>query len=825
MLNIDESDIKLNADATDKINAIILTGNLLFENGYIEKAYIESMLKREDQANTYLGNGIAIPHGSLEDKDYIKKTGIVVLQFKKGIKWDAENIVYIVVGIAAKSDEHIGILSNLTKIVQDKSTTHLLRETDDVNVVISKLSEAASEENSDITINLDEFPVCVEVNVKGEHGLHARPATNLIDKLKNYNGEAYLEHNGKFANAKNLFSVLSLGVEQGSNVKVYVKGDDADKIAEEVKSFLEEPQEDLDMKIKSNDFLLKEYNYTSKEIIQGIAINKGIAIGPIYKYEHKEDFYIKDLGSPAEEWKKVKNALISAREELLEIRETTLQKAGKAFSGIIDTQVNLIEDESIIKKINTLIRDGKSALDAWRSVIDDRIKDLDKSGSKYISERKIDIEDLKNRVIRILAGSRDSNFDVEHPSVLIAQDLYPTDIQYLKENIIGIALARGSESSHASILINALDIPLIVSCGDDVLKYDEGTIVILDSVKGCLVVDPNESDIALAESLQKTVQKQKERERLSAFEPAITIDKKRIEIKANISSSNDVLKAIDKGAEGIGLLRTEFLYIDRSVSPSLDEQYNIYTDIAEKLRGLPLTIRLLDIGGDKKIGYIKQEMENNPFLGIRGIRLLLENRDVLTEQINAIVKAAINYNIRLLIPMVAFYEELEEVLNIILEAKKRYNTNDVKVGIMIEVPSAALLSDILAERVDFFSIGTNDLTQYTLAVDRTHPKIVKLADHLHPAILRLIKGVVESAHKLGKEVSICGEVASDLEALPFLIGLGVDELSVNFQNIASVKYNIRELNYIDCRDISMLALKCKSAKEVRSLSNKFINNV
>jgi phosphocarrier protein FPr len=218
-------------------------------------------------------------------------------------------------------------------------------------------------------------------------------------------------------------------------------------------------------------------------------------------------------------------------------------------------------------------------------------------------------------------------------------------------------------------------------------------------------------------------------------------------------------------------------------------------------------------------------MENNPFLGVRGIRLLLENREILIEQINAIVKSAINYNIRLLIPMVAFYEELEEVLDIIVEAKKRYNISDIKVGIMIEVPSAALLSDVLAEKVDFFSIGTNDLTQYTLAVDRTHPKIVKLADPLHPAILRLIKGVVESAHKFGKEVSICGEVASDVEALPFLIGLGIDELSVNFQFIASVKYNIRELNYIDCRDIAILALKCKSAKEVRALSNKFMNNV
>jgi phosphocarrier protein FPr len=825
MINIDEKDIKLNAEATDKTNAIILTGNLLFENGYIEKAYIESMLKREDQANTYLGNGIAIPHGSLEDKGYIKKTGIVVLQFKKGIKWDAENIVYIVVGIAAKSDEHIGILSNLTKIVQDKSTVDLLRETDNVNVVISKLSEAASEENAEITINIDEFPICIEANVKGEHGLHARPATNLIDKIKNYNGETYLEHKGKFANAKNLFSVLSLGVEKGSIVKVYVKGDDADKIAKEIKSFLEEPQEILDMKIKNNNFFLKEYDYSSKEIIQGIAINKGIAIGPIYKYEHKEDFYIKDSGSPADEWKKIKKALVTAREELLEIRDNTLQKAGKTFSGIIDVQLNLIEDESIIKKINSLIRDGESAYYAWCSVIDDRIKDLDKSGSKYISERKIDIEDLKNRVIRILAGSVGSFFDVDQPSILIAQDLYPTDIQYLKENIIAIALSRGSESSHASILINALDIPMIVSCGDEILHIEENTPAIIDSIKGCLVVEPNESDIALAESLQKIVQEQKERERLSAFEPAITIDKKRIEIKANISNSNDVLKAIDKGAEGIGLLRTEFLYIDRADSPSLDEQYNIYTDIAEKLRGLPLTIRLLDIGGDKKIGYIKQEMENNPFLGVRGIRLLLENREILIEQINAIVKSAINYNIRLLIPMVAFYEELEEVLDIIVEAKKRYNISDIKVGIMIEVPSAALLSDVLAEKVDFFSIGTNDLTQYTLAVDRTHPKIVKLADPLHPAILRLIKGVVESAHKFGKEVSICGEVASDVEALPFLIGLGIDELSVNFQFIASVKYNIRELNYIDCRDIAILALKCKSAKEVRALSNKFMNNV
>jgi phosphocarrier protein FPr len=828
MILIDEKDIKLNAEASDKSNAIILAGNLLYENGYIKREYIESMLKREKQATTYLANGIAIPHGCIEDKDCINETGIVILQFKNGIKWDNENIVYIVVGIAAKNDEHIGVLANLTKVVQNKDVAELLRETDAPNVVIEKLSVVTKVENNGITINPEDFPLCLDVAVKGEHGLHARPATNLIEQLKKFNGEVYIEHKGNFADAHNLISILSLGVERDNDVRVYIRGEDADKISEYIKAFLEETDKSLEQTEdieRGSRIIVEEYNYTSQEIITGIVVNKGIAIGPICKYKQSENLYRNDLGSPAQEWKKIKDAMIKARRELLEIRENTAEKVGKTFSGILDTQLSILEDEHIIKKINALIRDEESAVDAWQTVIDDIVKSLASSDSKYISERKLDIEDLKNRVIRILVGDNGKNFNVEEPSILITSDLYPTDIEHINENIIAIALSKGSESSHASILINALDIPLIVSCGDEILKFTEGTLAILDSIKGCIVVNPSEDDLALAKSIQKIVEEQKEKERFSAYEPAITIDKKRIEIKANIAKSNEVLRALDKGAEGVGLLRTEFLYLNRTNPPSFDELYSVYVDIAEKLRGLPLTIRLLDIGGDKKIGYIKQEIENNPFLGIRGIRLLLENRNILADQINAIVKAAVDYPIRLLIPMVTFYEELEEIVNIVEEAKKRFVLSELKVGIMVEVPSAALLSDILVEKVDFFSIGTNDLTQYVLAIDRTNPKLAKQSDPLHPAVLRLIKYVVESAHKEGKEVSICGEVASDIQALPFLIGLGVNELSVNLQSIQSVKFRTRELNYIDCRDIAEMALRCKTANEVRELSVKLLNNV
>jgi phosphocarrier protein FPr len=782
------------------------------------------MLKREKQANTYLGNGIAIPHGSIDDKEYIKKTGIVFLQFKNGIKWDNENIVYIVVGIAAKNDEHIGILAKLTKIVQNKDIADLLKEADNTNVVIEQLSEVSLDKNNEVIINTNEFPISFEITVKSEHGLHARPATNLINQLKKYEGEAFIEHNGKFANAKNLVSILSLGIEKNHNIKVFVKGSDDDKISHLIKTFLEKENDLVTIESYSNDVLLEEYNYKSHEMINGISINKGIAIGTTYIYEHKENFYIKDYGSPAEEWKKLKNALVQAREELLAIRDNTAKIAGKELAVIIDAQLNIIEDESLIKRMNSLIRSGKTAFDTCITVIDSFIEDLIKSGSQYISERKNDIEDLKNRILRIISGRIDKVSNVQKPSILIAHDMYPSDIQFINEYITGIALCKGSENSHASILINALDIPMIVSCGEEILHIKDNTPAIIDSIKVCLIINPTKEDQQLAESLRNKVKEQKEREKLLAFEPAITIDKKRIEIKANISNSNDITSAIDRGAEGIGLLRTEFLYMNRTKSPSVEEQYNIYTEIAEKLRGLPLTIRLLDIGGDKKVEYIRQEVENNPFLGIRGIRLLLQNRELLIDQINAIVKAAVNYNIRLLIPMLTFYEELEEVYSMIEEAKKIYSPYELKVGIMVEVPSAALFSDILADKVDFFSIGTNDLTQYTLAVDRTHPKIVKLADHLHPTVLRLMKHVIESAHVAGKMVSICGEVASDVKALPFLIGLGVDELSVNLQASTSVKYKIRELNYTDCRDISALAKKCKSAKEVRDLSNKFIKN-
>jgi phosphocarrier protein FPr len=823
MITLEAKDIKLNAVATDKINAIILAGSLLNENGYTEKAYTESMLKREKEASTYIGNGIAIPHGSLADKDYIKKTGVVFLQFKNGVQWDDANIAYIVIGIAAKNDEHISILANITNIVQNKYIAELLRTTDDVNVVIEQLSYDPIEQKNAVTINVDEFPIKLEITIKDKHGLHARPATNLINKIKGLKGEVYIEHKGKIANARNLFSLLSLGVEKDNLIKVYVKGTDADKIAEAIKLFIENPVEEEESNQLAKNLLLDEYNYKSKNIINGISVNRGIAIGVTYIHQLEETKSVKSAGTPIEEWKKLKNALIQAREELISIKKNLIKMTGNTLAKIIDTQISIIEDESVIKEINTLIREGRSAFVAWTTVIDGYINSLNKIGSKYIAERRLDIEDLKNRVIKLLTDEKDRIFNIHEPSILIADELFPTDIQYLNKNVIGIALSKGSENSHVSILINALDIPMIVSCGDEVLQVTNNTQAILDSIKGCLVVNPIEDDVKLAELIQKRVKEQKEKEQFLAFEPAITIDKKRVEVKANVANGENVITAIDKGAEGIGLLRTEFLYMNRLAAPTFEEQYNIYSSIAEQLRGLPLTIRLLDVGGDKKIDYIKEETETNPFLGIRGIRLLLEYRDILTDQINAIVKTALNYNVNLLIPMVTFYEELEAVLEIINEAKKTYNIKELKVGIMVEVPAVAILADIMVEKVDFFSIGTNDLTQYTLAVDRTHPKLVKQADHLHPSVLRLIKNTIESAHSAGKEVAICGEIASDIQAVPFLIGLGADELSVNLHAIATIKSRIRDLNSLDCKDITSLALKCKTAKEVRELYNKFIN--
>ncbi|MDY6821127.1 MAG: phosphoenolpyruvate--protein phosphotransferase [Deferribacterota bacterium] len=824
MIKLGENDIRLGLNFKDKFEAIAYAGNLLYENGYINREYIDSLFKREKQANTYLGNGVAIPHGSLEDKNNIIKTGVVILQVKEGVKWDLDNVAYLIVAIAAKSDDHMDILANLTKIIQDNEKLDILRHTNNKDEVINLLAEKVDKEDNLTSLDESDFQIVEELVVKNEHGLHARPASKILEEISNYDAEIFISFDNKVAVAKSLISLLSLGIEKGDKIRIYIRGADSEKAYNCIKKCLEETTIEANEYIDNLEYNIlidDTYNYKSDNIFLGKGYNKDIVVAPIYVLSDDKEATYNTSGDISEEWNRLKNALVKARKELIAIREKIARETDKEMSRVINTQISFLEDKNIIKDLYKNLNEEKNAINVWNNVVSQFINELDASKSKYIAERKKDLEDLRKRVLRLISGDRtDNKFAIDEPYIAALEELFPSDIANFNENILGVVLVKGSENSHASLLLNSMEIPYLFGCGDEVLGCENGSLAILDTFKGCLVVNPVNEDIELAKKLKMDLDQLKEEERMKAFEPAITKDKKRIDVFANISNEFDVVKAIDKGAEGVGLFRTEFLFVDRDRPPTIDEQYKVYSNIAERLKGLPFIIRLLDIGGDKNVRYLKSEKEENPFLGVRGIRLLLKNRDILKNQIMAIAKTAVNYNVNILIPMVTFYDEIDEVIDIVNEAENTYDIGHIKLGIMVEVPATAIMLDILAKKVDFFSIGTNDLTQYALAVDRTNSELARRNDHLHPSILRLIDRVVSVSKEYKKELSVCGEIASDMTALPFVIGLGIDKLSANINAISGIKYKINTLNYQDCADLAKLALKCRSGSEVRDLLKK-----
>ncbi len=381
--------------------------------------------------------------------------------------------------------------------------------------------------------------------------------------------------------------------------------------------------------------------------------------------------------------------------------------------------------------------------------------------------------------------------------------------------VLGICTAAGGPTSHAAILARALGLPSVVGAGSDVLAWPTGTQVVLDGDAGTVLRDPDPSESARVAALRAARAAQASAEQLAAAVPAVTRDGHRVEVAANVGSAEEARRAAANGAEAVGLLRTEFLFLDRATPPSESEQREVYAAVAAALGGLPVIVRTLDVGGDKPLPYLPLPPEANPFLGVRGLRLCLERPELLREQLRAILGAASAGYLRIMLPMVADLDELRRAKALLAEVCAERSAPALEVGIMVEVPSAAILAHVFAPEVDFFSIGSNDLTQYTLAMDRTHPTLAAQADGLHPAVLRLIEMTAQAAHAHGKWVGLCGELGADPVAVPILVGLGIDELSVNVPAIPAVKARIRALSYEQAREEAARALRCSTAGEVR----------
>jgi multiphosphoryl transfer protein len=509
-----------------------------------------------------------------------------------------------------------------------------------------------------------------------------------------------------------------------------------------------------------------------------------------------------------------------ASAELQDVYQEVREKSGPAGAAIFLAHAEFLSDPELLARADRRIARGESAGWAWRETIEEEAESLSKLDDPLLASRAIDLRDAGTRVLRRLGGGviEEKAELPREPVILLAEDLTPSDAAGLDPaRVLGFCTAGGGPTSHAAIIARSLEIPAVVGAGPAVLHQRDGVPAVLDGDNGLLYIDPNAEDLAAARAARGALSRSCDAEHRHRHEPAVTTDGVRIEVDANAGLAREAAQAVEAGGEGVGLLRSEFLFLERDTAPSEEEQYRAYREAAEALRGLPLVVRTLDAGGDKALPYLPMPAEENPFLGVRGIRLCLAHPQLFRTQLRAIFRASAHGSIRILYPMISGLAELREALAITEEVRQELGAGRLQTGIMIEVPSAVAMAPELAGLADFFSIGTNDLTQYVLAMDRGHPLLARQADGLHPAVLRMIDQTVRAAEGKKIRVGVCGGVAGEPLGAVILIGLGVTELSVSIPSIAAIKARIRNVSMADARALARRALACDSAEAVRAL--------
>jgi phosphocarrier protein FPr len=667
----------------------------------------------------------------------------------------------------------------------------------------------------------------VDLVVQNPTGLHARPAKVFVNTAKQFKSAIRIRHGKKKANGKSMISILTLGVKHGGKIRIQVKGSDEEEalqaLEELVRSGLgEEVGADHGSTPEKGAVEPAEpVQPTPKRegnVLQGIPAAPGIAIGPVYQLTKSQIVIAETFIGVSEEQARLQQALEGARGQLAALRTQVLSQTAASEAAIFDVHLELLNDPEVIEMVLDKINQQQSAANAWQTTIDARAALMAGLDDPLLAARAADLHDVGGRVLRLLVGAEEQTGLAlpAYPVIVVADDLSPSDTASLdKEKVLGFCTAAGGPTAHSAILARALGFAAVVSAGEQVLSLENQTQVILDGYSGTLTINPDAEKLAQAQERQRQDQARRQAAQKAAADPAITQDGHYVEVVANIGGVADAKEANASGAEGVGLLRTEFLFLERTEAPSEEEQFEVYRDIALALEGQPVIVRTLDIGGDKPLSYIQVPPEENPFLGERGIRLCLARPALLRQQLRAILRAANFGKLRIMFPMVADLSEWRAARTIVEEVRAELNAPPVELGIMIEVPSAALMADAFAREVDFFSIGTNDLTQYTLAMDRMHPTLATKSDGLHPAVLRLIQKTAQAAHQAGKWVGICGELGADPQAVPILVGLGVDELSVNVPAIPTVKAQIRSLSLARAQQLAQQALACATAGEVR----------
>jgi len=673
----------------------------------------------------------------------------------------------------------------------------------------------------------DSITLTEDLVLKNPLGLHARPAATLIKIIKPFNSQVQIlnKDNGKECPATSLTALMGLATVLGSKLQITVTGPDAkETMAAVIDGFNSGLGEAVADELPAEDEVMADEPPLLGPVagtdgrLPGVKAAPGMAIGKLFHLVHELPSYPEEGVGVSDEMGQLDYGIRKANESLQQLVTKMEQEHVGGHAEVFVAHQQLLEDPAIRDRAISLIEAGKSAMWAWHRSFLAEADEMRKLDNPLLAARATDVEDVGLRVLRILMGVDDARAQLPDNTILCLEDITPSEVVTLdRQKVIGIVTLHGGATSHAAILAGSLGLPYLVNTPASVRDYDNGTDVILNTNRGYMLVNPTPEEIERTVNRQKRAADELEAALKVVDQPAITLDGHRVEIAANIANQDDAEKAVKLGAEAVGLLRSEFLYMERATEPSLAEQVSAYEGILSAMgKDRPVIIRTLDVGGDKPLAYLPLPREENPFLGERGVRIGINRPAMLRKQIRAILQAANAGHARIMFPMISSLDEFRAVKRLVQEEQEKAGVT-VEVGIMIEVPSAALLADHFAKEVDFFSVGTNDLTQYTLAVDRGHPKLAARVDGLHPAVLRLIDMTVQAANREGKWTGICGSLASDPDAVPILVGLGVQELSISVPTIPVVKARVRGLNYSECQSLAREALTLDSVEDVRRL--------
>jgi multiphosphoryl transfer protein len=686
------------------------------------------------------------------------------------------------------------------------------------------------------------------ITVTEAHGLHARPAALFVQTAARFTSSVQVKNldrpAGRTVDAKSMLGVTALRVSQGQRILISAEGDDAASALVALRHLVESdftigpedatplrssaaghasatPQPALSAAAAPDPVAAAE-----TPPLRGVGAAPGIAVGPIFclrtRIASPEFHTVADPGAELERFCQVRER---TRDELRALHDRVIQTTGADEAAIFAAHLAFLDDPTLAAEITTFCEEQKLNLEAAVvAVLDQHSATLHQSHDPIFQARAADLQDLKQRLLRLLLDPDGQMFALpEQPCVVLAQELLPSEAAMLdRTRVLAFCTADGGPTSHVAILARGMGLPAVVGVGPAILAVPDGTLAIVDGKSGKVILNPSETLVAMARKRAQSEQARREQQRAVAQQVTVTRDDRRIEVVANVGSLAEVNQALAEGAEGVGLLRTEFLFVDRATAPDEEEQLAQYRACAALLAERPLIIRTLDIGSDKPVRYLKTATEQNPALGMRGIRLLNIAPELLRTQLRAIWRIDSGHNIKVMFPMVSSIDEIRTLRQLVAEIATELRQEGqtiaerLDIGIMVETPAIALLAEAALTLVDFLSIGTNDLTQYTLAADRINAAVNYLNDAFHPAVLHLIAQTARAAHNAGKWAGVCGEMAGDPLAQALLVGLGITELSMSSALIPAAKATIRQISLADAQTLARQALELDTPQNVRN---------